>query len=141
MSGFLAQHKKSHSCGELRASDIDSITTLMGWVDVRRDHGGCVFVDLRDRDGITQIVFDPQVDEVAHTFRHAAGDFEDAADHKTPGECHVNEARNGGFQQTPRRRAPPVCATPQVDQWHDPETIPAQARRETNSRYVESAST
>ena len=53
-------------CGELRASDNNSEVVLMGWVQNRRDHGGCVFIDLRDRDGLTQIVFDPQIDPAAH---------------------------------------------------------------------------
>ncbi|HTE56698.1 MAG TPA: aspartate--tRNA ligase [Kofleriaceae bacterium] len=72
MSGFLSEHKKTHSCGQLRASDAGKRVVLTGWVDVRRDHGGCVFVDLRDRDGITQVVFDPRVDERAHAL---AGDL------------------------------------------------------------------
>ena len=72
MSGFLSQHKKTHSCGQLRAAHIGQRVVLTGWVDVRRDHGGCVFVDLRDRDGITQVVFDPQVEPRAHAL---AGDL------------------------------------------------------------------
>lgn len=54
---------RSVYCGSLNATNIDQEVTICGWVDRRRDHGGVIFVDLRDRDGIVQVVFDPDVED------------------------------------------------------------------------------
>lgn len=56
---------RSVYCGALSAADIDQEVTLCGWVDRRRDHGGVIFIDLRDRDGIVQVVFDPDSEDFA----------------------------------------------------------------------------
>ncbi|HSS37993.1 MAG TPA: amino acid--tRNA ligase-related protein, partial [Polyangia bacterium] len=66
MAEFLVDLKRSHDCGALRASDAGTRAVLFGWVAARRDHGGCVFIDLRDRGGITQIVFEPETSAAAH---------------------------------------------------------------------------
>lgn len=61
---------RDRSCGEIREGDVGSVLTVMGWVFRRRDHGGLIFIDLRDRGGICQIVFSPDVSGEAHEKAH-----------------------------------------------------------------------
>jgi len=62
----MGDWKRTHDCGSLRPNDVDQEVVLMGWVNSRRDLGNLIFIDLRDREGITQIVFDPQVNKESH---------------------------------------------------------------------------
>ncbi|MCK6553628.1 aspartate--tRNA ligase [Candidatus Binatia bacterium] len=61
----LGEWRRSAYCGDLRVTDEGHTVTVMGWVDGRRDHGGLIFVDLRDRGGIVQVVFNPEVEQAA----------------------------------------------------------------------------
>src|SRR5215467_16172488 len=63
---FLGELRRSHTCGELRASDSGQRAILMGWVHRRRDLGGVLFIHLRDRDGVTQVVFHADGDPAVH---------------------------------------------------------------------------
>ena len=54
------------TCGSLTSTDAENPVTLKGWVNRRRDLGGLIFIDLRDRFGITQVVFNPEIDKAAH---------------------------------------------------------------------------
>jgi aspartyl-tRNA synthetase len=63
---FLGTRQRTQTCGELRANDAGKTVTLMGWVNRRRDHGNLIFLDLRDRYGITQIVLDKEISPEGH---------------------------------------------------------------------------
>jgi len=65
-SKFLTEWTRTHHNNELSAKNIDEEVVLMGWVQTRRDHGGVIFIDLRDLEGLTQIVFDPQENKECH---------------------------------------------------------------------------
>ena len=71
MSDILGDMRRTHHCNALSAADVGREVILMGWVQRRRDHGGVIFVDLRDREGITQVVFNPKVNEQIHAKAHA----------------------------------------------------------------------
>jgi len=60
---FITEVKRTHHCGQLTATNVGEEVVLFGWVHNRRDHGGAVFIDLRDREGLTQVVFEPDAAE------------------------------------------------------------------------------
>ncbi|MBU6391628.1 MAG: aspartate--tRNA ligase, partial [Planctomycetes bacterium] len=70
----MSKLKRTHTCGQLRINDVKSMVILLGWVNSIRDHGGLIFIDLRDRYGITQVVFNPdkgsEFYETARQLRH-----------------------------------------------------------------------
>jgi len=102
----LAEHlgdwKRSHYCGELADRDTGNNVTLMGWVQRRRDHGGLIFVDLRDREGLVQIVFNPAVSAASHeTAHHIRSEFVLAvkgAVSKRPAGTENPELKTGGIE-------------------------------------------
>ena len=66
MLDFLGELKRTHRCGDLRAADAGQSVVLMGWVNRRRDHGNLIFLDLRDRSGIAQVVLDRDLTPDGH---------------------------------------------------------------------------
>jgi len=70
LSDKLGNMRRTHTCCELGADDVGAEVVLMGWVQRRRDHGGVIFVDLRDREGLTQVVFNPEVSPKVHEKAH-----------------------------------------------------------------------
>ena len=70
MSDKLGNMRRTHTCCELGVENVGTEVVLMGWVQRRRDHGGVIFIDLRDKNGLTQIVFNPEVSPNVHAKAH-----------------------------------------------------------------------
>ncbi len=102
MMDFLGAKKRSHYCGALRIENEGGKVTLMGWVQTRRDHGGLIFIDLRDRTGLIQVVFSP--------------DFQKKAFEKAEGvRSEYVICVEGTVRERPAGTANPNLATGQVD--------------------------
>jgi len=70
VADILGEMRRTHHCNQLGREDAGAEVALMGWVQRRRDHGGVIFVDLRDREGLTQVVFNPDVNADVHAKAH-----------------------------------------------------------------------
>lgn len=70
MLDALGSMRRTHTCAALRLEDVGKEVVLAGWIQRRRDHGGVIFVDLRDREGLTQVVFNPEVNPEVHAKAH-----------------------------------------------------------------------
>jgi len=70
LSDKLGNMRRTHTCCELGVENVGTEVVLMGWVQRRRDHGGVIFIDLRDKNGLTQIVFNPEVSPNVHAKAH-----------------------------------------------------------------------
>ena len=82
--------ERTHRCGELRKEHIDQVVVVCGWVHRRRDHGGVIFIDLRDRTGLVQVVFNPEV--IAPSLcrsREAAASSSSGSKAKSGGVCQA----------------------------------------------------
>ncbi|MCG8099483.1 MAG: aspartate--tRNA ligase, partial [Candidatus Thiodiazotropha taylori] len=66
---------RSHYCGQINSSHIDQEVEICGWVHRRRDHGGVIFIDLRDREGLVQVVYDPDLPEIFSIAEHVRNEF------------------------------------------------------------------
>ncbi|UCF93706.1 MAG: aspartate--tRNA ligase, partial [Desulfobacterales bacterium] len=104
MSDLLGDMRRTHHCCGLGADDVGKEVVLMGWVQRRRDHGGVIFVDLRDREGLTQVVFNPKVDAAVHAKAHAIRNeyvlgVRGRVDHRPEGMINPN-LRTGAVEVT-----------------------------------------
>jgi aspartyl-tRNA synthetase len=70
VADLLADMRRTHHCNQLGIEDVGKEVVLMGWVQRRRDHGGVIFIDLRDQQGITQVVFNPEINPEVHAKAH-----------------------------------------------------------------------
>ena len=100
MLDFLGTLQRTHNCGELRAASAGESVILMGWVNRRRDHGNLIFLDLRDRFGITQVVLDAELSPEAHAKAEAVRpEYVVASNWEGPAArqgCHQSQDGDGG---------------------------------------------
>ena len=86
---------RSHYCGQVEQSLIGTEVSVCGWVHRRRDHGGVIFVDLRDREGLLQVVFDPDRPEIFAEAERIRGEYVLAV--------------KGKVRERPKARSTPIC--------------------------------